>query len=235
MQSMPSSMGMPPVANTTLPSATRGRLALIGLPLLILALIGAGVYLLQIASLQGIRLGYPTPGVHISSTIPNSVTVGQPLTFSATGRGRDLTYSWDFGDGNSATGVVVNHTYQQVNESGNFSYTVSVTVVDVLNRRSTDSLTIRVMPSQPVANFNYTEETGYYGYNQCVDFDASSSTLGTSSAIYHWNFGDGYTYDAAGPTTTHCYYTSNIFTVNLYVTDGANQDSSVTTQTVTVQ
>ncbi|MCD6468755.1 MAG: PKD domain-containing protein, partial [Thermoplasmata archaeon] len=56
-------------------------------------------------------------------------TVNETLVFNATdthdGEGDVLQYHWDFGDGNNATGVVVNHTY-----TAKGRYTVTLTASD---------------------------------------------------------------------------------------------------------
>lgn len=65
-----------------------------------------------------------------------------------------------------------------------------------------------------------------------VQFDGSStaSTLIVPRAGYAWNFGDGTT--AVGPSVSHVYATSGVYTVTLKVTDrGGNQ--AVLAQTVT--
>lgn len=235
MQNVSPSFGVPPARKQGMSPALRSRLVLICMPLLTLALIGVGIYGVQTASQEGLDLGFPTPQVHITSSVPSSVSVGQQVTFTANSPGRDLTYTWDFNDGSHATGPNVSHTYQSVNENNQFMYTVTVTVVDAIGRKSTDSQTIKVLPLAPVANFTYTEQMDSFGnYNQTINFDASSSTIGTSGATYMWGFGDGSTDSTMNNTDQHYYYSTGTYTVTLTITDDANQTSNTMTEQVIV-
>jgi PKD repeat protein len=226
MQNVSPSFGMPAAPKQGMSPAMRSRLVLICLPLLTLALIGGGIYGMQVASQRGLDLGFPTPQVHITSSIPNSVSVGQQVTFTADSAGRDLSYSWDFGDGSRATGPNVSHAFQQTN-----SYTVTVTVKDAAGHISTASMNITVQPTPPVASFIATP--GSFG-SPSVTVDASGSTIGTSSATYNWDFGDGFTDTQTVPTDQHTYNLSGTYTITLTITDSAGQTSPAVTQQVTV-
>jgi len=232
MQNAYASMPMPGAAQTNAPSALRGRLVLICLPLAILLLMGLGVYVLQTTSASGLALGYPMPDVKIDqTTLPGTVSVNQLLTFSASSPGRNLTYTWDFGDQTAtATGASVTHSYANTDEGNNFQYTVTVTVVDVLGRSSTDTLSVKVLPPPPVAQFSALEEYSYYVY-----FDASNSTYNTQNVTYTWDFGDGSPTDSPGTNYDyHSYNGPNTYTVTLTVMDGAGQSNTVS-QSVIVQ
>lgn len=68
----------------------------------------------------------PAPVAVINS--PDQITVGQSVNFDAsdsTATGRIVSYDWEFGDGGTASGDVVTHTY----ESSAF-YNVRLTVID---------------------------------------------------------------------------------------------------------
>ena len=60
---------------------------------------------------------------------PEEPIVGEEITFDASSSydsdGTIISYEWDFGDGNSASGQVVQHSYSEPNE-----YTATVTVMD---------------------------------------------------------------------------------------------------------
>jgi PKD repeat protein len=142
--------------------------------------------------------------------------------------GRDLVYSWDFGDGTTATGAAVSHSYQQTPESNNFTYSIGVTVRDPLGRTSSDTVNLKVLPQKPTAAFTYSEETDYYygQYDQYMDFDASASTFHTQYATYSWDFGDGGSDGTQAASDKHYYSNTGTYTVILTVTDGAGQTST---------
>src|SRR5207249_3303041 len=109
-------------SNQQLASRNRvGRWIYLLLPALVVVLVGGSMFWLQWASQRGITLGYPMPAVHIISTPSNPLLIDSSATFSANATGRDITYTWDFGDGTTAIGSTVDHTYQS---DGSFTVTV---------------------------------------------------------------------------------------------------------------
>ncbi|MGH2960290.1 MAG: PKD domain-containing protein, partial [Solirubrobacterales bacterium] len=54
------------------------------------------------------------PNKPVATATPTTVTAGSPVTFSATGsdpNGQPVTFSWEFGEGGSASGASVSRTY----------------------------------------------------------------------------------------------------------------------------
>jgi len=136
--------------------------------------------------------------------------------------GTIVSYSWDFGDGNTATGVTVSHAY-----ADDGSYTVTLTVTD--NDGATDSAhaTKTVMNRPPVAIF--TESAHTVSTSENIHFDASESYDPDGTIVsYSWDFGDGNT--ATGATSDHAYSEDGNYTVTLTVTDddGASASSVAT-------
>ena len=237
---------VPPIGQmqhgTTTPHAStslRSKLVFLLVFVLLIAIVAGGLAWLQWAAQRGVDLGYPVPQVHIAPLSSNTALINDNVQFSANGIGRDITYSWDFGDGSSASGAVVSHAYQQLSgNQNNYTYTVTVSVTDPLGRSSSDTTTIRVLPPAPTANFNYNEETDYTGaYDQYMDFNATSSTAGTDASIanYMWDFGDGSTDPNGSAQETHYYYSTGTYTVTLIVVDSIGQQSSPYQMTVQVQ
>lgn len=198
--------------------------------LVVVVLIGGSLSWMQWASQRGLTLGYPQPSVHMN--VQNTVIrLQQQSNFSATATGRDLTYAWDFGDQSSdsyAVGQQVSHTYNT-----NGTYTVKVTVTDIMGHSSIDSTSVQVLPPPPVASFTYSY--AYY-YTNDVYFDASGSMADSSTSIasYNWDFGDGNTTTTSYTQVDHVYYNTGTYTVQLTVTDATGQQSGAYTATIVI-
>lgn len=194
--------------------------------LLVIALVATGMSWLQWAAQRGLTLGYPRPGVRLTTQPSGTLLLNQSYQFSADSQGRDLTYYWNFGDQSSSLGSTVNHAFQ-----ANGSYIVSVTVTDSIGQSSTTSTQVTVSPPLPQASFTFT--VGYYGY---VSFDASNSTADSSTSIayYDWNFGDGTTDHTSYSGDSHTYSYSGSYTVTLTVTDATGQQSPPVQTTIVI-
>ncbi len=142
--------------------------------------------------------------------------------------GSIASYEWDFGDGTTATGQTVSHTYDS---GGTFTVTLTVTDDDGATDSSSQDVSVSSGNSAPTASFtsSCTDLT--------CDFDGSGSSDSDGSiASYEWDFGDGTT--ATGQTVSHTYDSGGTFTVTLTVTDddgatdSSSQDVSVSSSTV---
>ena len=120
--------------------------------------------------------------------------------------GTITSYEWEFGDGQTATGVTPAMNYGSVG-----SYNVTLTVTD--NQGGVGSVQhLVVANTAPTAAFTFVCPT------DTCSFDATSSIDSDGSiADYQWNFGDGTT--GSGPTPTHEYVGGGTHTVTLTVTD----------------
>lgn len=129
-----------------------------------------------------------------------------------------VTYSWDFGDGNTSTQQNPTHTYVD-----NGVYNVTLTITDDCG---TDTQTIMITVtngcSDPLADFiqSGTEPT----------FTFTNTSTSSTNTTYNWDMGDGTIYTTTD--ATHTYSANNTYTVRLIVTDDCGADT--TTQTVTV-
>ncbi len=152
------------------------------------------------------------------------VTVSFDASASTDENGDDLTYSWDFGDETTATGVTADHLYATVGE-----YIVELTVSDG-SKTSTKTATINVTDGSPVASFTLSTETGVAPLD--VSFDASASSDPTGGVLtYSWDFGNTETATTAIASTT--YSTVGEFTVTLTVTN-ASGDIDTETKIINV-
>ena len=128
---------------------------------------------------------------------------------SADPDGTISTYSWDFGDGNTATGSTSTHTYAL---SGIYTVSLTVTDDDDATNLVTEIVDVNMYPK---ANFTFSLDASN---ELLINFDASTSSDPDGSiAMYDWEFGDGV--DGTGFTTSHLYTISGLYSVNLSVTD----------------
>ena len=146
---------------------------------------------------------------------PSVVYTGQDIDFSASSSydpdGNIVSYSWDFGDGTTASGVTVHHSYPE-----NGVYAVTLKVVDNEGLVGNSVTIQRVENQPPVASL--TEAASIINGQETVAFDASPSyDLDGTIVTYTWNFGDGTA--ATGITTTHSYTGSGFYNVTLSVSD----------------
>jgi immune inhibitor A len=144
------------------------------------------------------------------------------LSNNSFGGDGNLSYAWDFGDGNSSTGFAPTHTYAEAGD-----YTVSLTITDQSNNTHTSSKTATVSEPATVAisaNFSVTT-------NDLTANFTNSSSGGSGTLSYSWDFGDGSSSTATSPS--HTYSAAGSYTVELTVTD-SQSNVETTTRTVTV-
>ncbi len=172
---------------------------------------------------------------------------GVAVVFAATGsydlQGDIVTYHWEFGDGESETGEIVQHTYRE----GKY-YIVTLTVTDESGLQAQTHLGMDVQPgqssggdcgdgsascggdSQPFAvitsKYFSCTSSGKVGEPITMDGMASRPAEGSTIVSYHWDFGDGAT--ALGPVVEHEFETSGIdYRVVLTVTDDSGDENTM--------
>ena len=157
---------------------------------------------------------------------------GGEVDFNAAGSsdpdGTIASYVWNFGDGNSDTGVSPTHTY-----AGSGSYQVTLTVTD--DGGATDEVAQQIIVGSvnqpPTATFGYTLAIN----DDTPLFDASGSSDPDGTIVdYLWNFGDSpATQNTANDTITHTYTENGTYQVTLTVTDdGGATDEYINSVTV---
>ena len=160
--------------------------------------------------------------------LPAAPSEGEAVSFDATeSTGAIASYSWTFGDGGTATGSVVAHTFGSTG-----SYQVTLTVADAVGRASSTTQIVTVEPGTgPSANFTYSPSAATVG--TAINFNGLSSApaAGRTISSYSWDFGDGS--GASGPYPSHTYQAAGTYTVTLLVTDNFGKTGS-TTKTVAV-
>jgi len=154
---------------------------------------------------------------------PANPIEGEQIQFDASSSfdsdGSIVAWQWDFGDGNVASGEVVQHAYSV---AGTYKVTLTVTDNDGASRSVYKYITVNSPGTNipPVAKFEVSKTIVVV--NEEVSFDASSSYDSDGSIVFYrwdWN-GDG-TYDNeyTQPYATHTFNEAGEYTVTLQVED----------------
>jgi PKD repeat protein len=133
---------------------------------------------------------------------------GTTCNFDASGSkdsyGTITSYAWNFGDGMTAAGASLAHTY-----AGGGNYAVRLTVTDSNSATGTKIQTITI---NPVASFTFSCN------GLTCNFDGSGSKdLNATINNFAWSFGDGTS--GAGITVGHTYAAGGNYNATLTVTD----------------
>jgi PKD repeat protein len=164
--------------------------------------------------------GATAPVVNSVNT-PDTLEAGESGTFEATIENQEdadepLTYTWDYGDGATGSGLLTNHSYNSTgeytvqfrasNEGGADSSTASVTVVE---------------PPQPAQITSINANPNPVDAGNQVRF--SSNVQGDSPISYSWDFGDGNTASSSSPS--HTFEEAGQYSVELEASNNVGQDS----------
>jgi len=170
----------------------------------------------------------PTANVPPTASFSSAVSY-RDLSVDAAGSsdsdGTITSYTWNFGDNSTASGITAAHAYAAAG-----SYTVRLTVTD--NSGASTVTTRTVNATNPPANLPPTAAFSYQVTPLALSVDASTSadTDGTVTG-YRWDFGDGGT--GTGVTAAHTYAVDGSYQVTLTVTDNSTATGQAT-QTVVV-
>jgi gliding motility-associated-like protein len=135
----------------------------------------------------------------------DSACVGTPVSFQNTSTPPPSVANWDFGDGTTASGQNVSHTYTTPN-------TYTVKLVNVFGGCNDSISKPIIVLAPPVANFK-GDDTVTCSNSLTVNF----TDLSTNATNWSWNFGDGNTSIAQNPSHTYTGYGS--YTVTLTVSN----------------
>ena len=159
---------------------------------------------------------------------PESGVAPLTVAFDGTGStdsdGTIESYAWDFGDGNTATGVTASNTYTDPG-----TYTAQLIVTD--NDGASDTCTVDITVLEPAANIPPTAvceadpTSGDAPLTVAFDGTGSTDSDGTIES-YAWDFGDGNT--ATTATGSNTYAAPGTYTAQLIVTDNEGASDTCT-------
>ena len=156
----------------------------------------------------------PYMWVSADSVCPNTqVSMDAEYGFSS--------YNWSFGDGGSAVGEYVSHTYSAL---GNYTISVEITNSCGLSTTVTDSIVV----------YNNVPVTGGYIWevdSVCPGEEFNIQATSDGGTIYTWDFGDGNpTVD--GSNIGYSYATVGTYPVTLTITNDCGNSTVMNTQVV---
>jgi len=138
---------------------------------------------------------------------------GEVVTFpSKPVFGTVQSWQWDFGEGKSATGQTVSHTFANAE-----TYDVTLTV----SGAGQTAQIVEQVTIHPAVEAQITPLPGSVLQGNAVTFDASNSY--GSIGAYNWDFGDGST--ATGKQVTKTFGTAGIYRVTLTVSNSTGSNS----------
>ncbi|UCE38008.1 MAG: PKD domain-containing protein, partial [Thermoplasmata archaeon] len=136
--------------------------------------------------------------------------------------GTIVSYEWDFGDGFTAKGMMVTHSYSE-----HRTYIVTLFVVDDEGATDTETCIVFVTNMLPIVYIEEESETYFMG--EQVQFAGNSSYDPDGYIVsYEWDFGDGSYH--SGITASHIFTSPGAFCVTLTVcdnNDGTNKNSVI--------
>ncbi len=168
---------------------------------------------------------YPKPALAFTINDNTQCASGNSFVFTNTSTVSTgtLSYSWDFGDGNTATSISPTHVYTVPG-----TYTVKLKAVS--NSDCSEEIAKEVVVyAEPTAAFTVNNSLACLTGNS-FRF-TNSSTVSTGTISYSWNFGDGNSSTATNPV--HEYAAAGNYSVKLVVTTD-NGCSAELIKTVTV-
>jgi len=169
--------------------------------------------------------------------ITGNFNVDELITFTSDGSydvedGTDLIYSWNFGDGNSAEGQEVTHTYDESRD-----YFVQLTVTDSEGDSSLNLFMIHINPrlpepgvpevriTNPADDSSFAEDINILFTSEVSDLEDNLEEMNCV-----WNFGDGNTEEDSCDelnSITHPYNTPGDYVVSLTAVDSDNASATV--------
>ena len=167
-------------------------------------------------------------------TSPSSPSARQVVQFDASTStpptGRVITsYRWAFGDGATASGRVVQHSYDRAR-----TYTAVLTVTDSAGQTDVATRQVTVGGTAATASFTISTSAGSLSITVVVNATASSPSPEATITSYAWNFGDSTALETVSSAThSHTYTSTGSFLVTLTITD-SNARTATSTGTVTV-
>lgn len=153
-----------------------------------------------------------------ASATPNVGDAPLAVTLTGTSSSPSATFAWVLGDGHTASGASVTHTYTT---AGTYTARLWTNASGALTANASVRI---VVNSAPAASYTFTPNGSIAGTT--IHFSASA-TGGTSPFTWAWNFGDGTVSGASTASPTHSYTSAGNYTVTLFANDSGGGQAVV--------
>lgn len=140
-------------------------------------------------------------------TAPAVSCAGVPVTFTDASAANPVNVSWNFGDGATATGTSVTHSYASI---GNYTITQIVNFGSCIDTRTRS---IQII-ARPAVDF-----TSPHRLSCKAPYNAAFQAIAPDAVDWKWDFGDGATSTERAPV--HTYATQGHYKVSLTITNSA--------------
>lgn len=153
----------------------------------------------------------PSPIANFGADTTTACVAPLTVNFTDSSTGSPVTWTWDFGDGNTSALQNPTHTY-----TAPATFTISLTVMSADSCFDTFTRTNYIQIIPPVADFVGLPITG------CVPLTVNFTDNSTSVepiVSWQWDFGDGNTSNAQNPS--HTYTAIGAYTVTLIIVNAA--------------
>lgn len=150
----------------------------------------------------------PIPQISFSSPPVCPGDISSFVDASASTNGPIISWSWNFGDGNTDT---IQHPFHRYSLPG--TYPVSLITIDSLGCKDTLTQNISTLPG-PISDFNYLSAC----VNSQINFTDISTTTGSSILDWEWNFGDASPLVTGLANPSHLYPSPGSYNTTLVIT-----------------
>jgi PKD repeat protein len=204
----------------------------------------AGTYTVTLTAKNGYgsdtetKTGFVTTGAKLTADFTADQRLGTaPLTvhFTDLSVGNPATWSWDFGDGSTATEQNPTHVYKA---EGSYDVTLTVTnSIGTDTEKKTAVIDGTCVPGAtgyitvgraPAADFSASPTTG----NPPLAVTFTDKSTGAVPLTYQWSFGDGGFSTSTSPS--HIYAAAGLYTVSLTVTNPFGSDTETKSELIRV-
>lgn len=171
------------------------------------------------------------PSISSCSADPITAEIGEDIQFDVTTALfstwlTDVSYAWDFGDGNTEAEAAPVHSYSTAG-----AYTAFVTVTDDDGEYDTCSVDVEISePDTEPENSAPTLDCSALPREGNVDEEITLAVTATDSdstiSDYDWDFGDGAVDSTPDDETTHTYTSAETYTIYVEITDDYGNTAS---------